>query len=250
MARIQDYLERRYEKTPTKRIGIGGFSALVRIEEVTTLSGDSPVTPVEDGSFVNDHIILNPLALSIQGNVSDVFIQPSPILEDLKRTQAAVGKITQYTPDWTASQVQNTNALANDLADSIRAADALINAGESVVEFFGNKDKSSKSNQELFIDAMESLYFGKQLFPIETEDREFENMTMRNFEYRRNNESDSIQFTIEAQEFRFTKTIFTELESAPAPAEGTNGQLQTETSKGAQSGSEEDSSLLFTIIGK
>jgi len=247
MARIEDYLNRKFEKTPTKRIGIGGFSALVRIEERTSKTSDSPMTPVEDGSFVNDHIILNPVRLSIQGDVSDIFVEPSPILAELKRTQSTVGKITQYAPPKTQSQVQQANALANDIADVVRAADALIGAGESVVNFFGNKDNSSKGNRELFIDAMDSLFYGKQLFPIETEYRLYENMVMTSFEVRHNNSTESTQFSIEAIEFRFATTVFTELASAPNPADGTNGQLQVETSKGAQTGEKVDESLATTI---
>jgi hypothetical protein len=250
MARIADYLNRKYEDTPKQRIGIGGFTALVRIEEKVIKTAEVPVSFVEDGTEAGDHIILNRLKLSIQGNVSDVFIEPSPILDDLKRTQATVGQVTQYTPARTSAQVQQVNALINDITDQVRAADALLDTGEQVIKYFGNQDSSSKSNRELFIDAMDSLYNGKQRFAVDTQYRRHENMVMTLFEYRAGNQSESIDFSMELTELRLTDSIFVEVTSAPAPASGTNGQLEIEQQKGVQAGKPVDSSLLFTILDR
>lgn len=250
MANITDYLNRRYDDTPKQRIGIGGFTALAIVEDKTTRTADIPATPVEDGSFVNDHVIINPVRLSIQGNVSDVYVESSPILDDLKRSQATVGAVTQYLPERTAAQTQQVNAIANDIADAIRAADAVLAAGQQVVRFFGNQDQGSKTNQEQFMDAMDSLYYGKQLISIDTKYRRYNNMVITSLEIRRDNQSNSTNFSIEATEFRFASTTFAELVAAPAPSEGTGGQLDAEAAKGTQEGTPIDSSLLFTVIGR
>ena len=250
MARIQNYLERKIEATPQQRIGIAGFTAYVTIEETTSKSATVPMSYVEDGSFVNDHQILNPVKVSIQGNVSNVYLESSPIIEELTRTQATVGLVTQYVPDRTEAQVQQVNALINDITDAVRAVDNILDGGEQVLKFFGNQDSSSKSNQELFLDAMDSLYYGKQLFTVNTKYRSYENMTMTLFETRRNNETNATDFSIEATEFRLAETQFVELEAAPNPSAGVNGQLDPENSKGLQDGVEANKSALFTLIGK
>ena len=249
MARIEDYLSRQYEDTPGERIGIAGFTLFAKVEEKTTHTATAPATPVEDGSFVNDHIILNPVRLNIQGNVSTVYVEPNPVIRDLKRTQQNVGVVTQYAPERTASQVQGVNSLINDLADSIRKADAIIDTGEQVVKFFGNQDPSGKTNQDLFIDAMDSLYYGKQLFSVDTEYRRFNNMVMTSMEVTRDNRSEAVTFSIQIEQFRFASVAFAELASAPNPAVGLNGQTDPESAKGAQEGEPVDKSLLSTLVG-
>lgn len=247
MARVADFLNRRYDDSPKERIGIGGFTALVRIEEKTTQTADIPATVVEDGSFVNDHIILNQLVLSIQGDVSDVFVEPSPIIQDLKRTQAEVGAITQYAPTRTQFQVQQINALTNDISDVIRKADALLGAGEQALKFFGNQGEAGKTNQERFIDSMDALHYGKQLIAIDMPYRRYDNMVITSLEVTRDNERKALRFSLEAREFRFADVVFTEIESAPAPSFALGGQAQPETSKGVQSGADIDASILFTV---
>ena len=250
MANIIDYLNRRFDDTPKQRIGIGGFTALVTIEEKTIRTANIPATVVEDGTFVNDHIILNPISLSIQGDVSDVFVERSPFIEELTRAQAEIGVVTQYAPPRTEAQVQQVSALINDLTDAIRRTDSLLNQGQQVLSYFGNKDTNSKTNRELFLDAMDSLYYGKQLISIDTEYRRYNNMFLTLVETTDDNQDNSTRFSIEAQEFRFASTIFTEITAAPNPSLGLNGQTEPESSKGVQEGTAADSSLLFTLIGR
>lgn len=250
MANIQDYLDRTIVGTPKQRIGIGGFTAFVTIEEKTIRSADIPTTIVEDGSFVNDHIILNQVALSIQGDVSDVYIERSPTTELLTRAQAEIGAVTQYAPPRTQAQVQQVNSLINDLTDAVRRVDALLNTGQQVLSYFGNKDRESKTNRELFIDAMESIYYGKQLISIDTQYRRWNNMVLTLVETTDNNVDGSTRFSIEAREFRLASTIFTEIKPAANPSIGLGGQADPESAKGVQEGTPADSSLLFTLIGR
>lgn len=249
MARIEDFLNRQYGEPPKQKIGIGGFTTWARVEEKTTYKADAPMTPVEDGTFVGDHIINDPKMLSIQGDVSDVYVERSPIISDLLRTQAQVGAITQYAPPRTQAQVQQVNAIANDISDAVRRADALLSAGEQALKFLGNQDADSKGNRERFVDAMESIHNGKQLISIDTEFRRYNNMVITLLEIRRNNQSEALSFSMEAMEFRFSSLVYTEL-AAPDPSPALNGQTAPEVSKGVQDGEPADASLLFTLIGR
>jgi hypothetical protein len=250
MANIQDYLDRKIVGTPQQRIGIGGFTALVTIEENTTRTANIPATVVEDGSYVNDHIILDQIVLSIKGDVSDVYIERSPVTEALTRAQAEVGVVTQYAPPRTQAQVQQVNALINDLTDAVRRVDALLDSGQQVLNYFGNKDQQSKTNRELFLDAMESIWYGKQLISIETQYRRWDNMVLTLVDTADNNTDGSTKFSIEAREFRLASTIFTEIKPAANPSLGLGGQTDPEDAKGVQEGTPADSSLLFTLIGR
>lgn len=250
MANIQSYLERKFNDKPKQRIGIGGFTAFVTIEEKTIKTADIPTTVVEDGSFRNDHIILNQAVLTIQGDVSDVYVERSPITEALTRAQAEVGSVTQYAPPRTQAQVQQVNALINDLTDAIRRVDSILGTGQQVLSYFGNKDSDSKTNRELFLDAMDSIYYGQQLIAVDTEYRPWESMVITNFEHTDNNTEQSTRFSIELREFRLSSTILVEIEPAANPSPGVGGQTEKESAKGVQEGTPADASLLYTLIGR
>jgi len=249
MARIEDFLTLKYDAAPKERIGIGGFTAMVRINTKVTKTAVVPVSVVEDGTFEGDHVIIDPVKISIQGEASDVFVEASSVMEDLKRTQASVGTVTQYLPARTVAELQQISGLANDLTDSIRAADAFIEAGEQVNRFFGNQDSTSKSNRELFLDKMDALYLSRIPFAIDTDFRRYNSMIITSLVTQRDNQTNAVKFSIEATEFRLASTVFTELVSAPAPSTGVNGQLDSLASKGPQSGTPVNQSLLFTLFG-
>ena len=72
---IQDFAKQifGYERTDDRQeIGIGGFTADVRVNESIQMTSDAPDNYVEDGSVINDHVINNPIVLSIDGEVADI----------------------------------------------------------------------------------------------------------------------------------------------------------------------------------
>jgi len=102
---IIDYLNRPFEQTDKEEIGIGGFTALVRVNESTSLTSQAPTIYLEDGSFAQDHIILDPMVLTIDGDVSEIHIKQSAFSEEQSRINANVGVIAQYLPSKTQMQV-------------------------------------------------------------------------------------------------------------------------------------------------
>jgi len=248
MARIQDFIDRQYGEPQKQEVGIGGFTALVRVSESYKLTSEVPTTPVEDGSFINDHIILKPLTLTISGDVSDIHLRESPTIRRITRTQAEIGNLTAiYGSQRTQSQIQATNALINEAADAVRRLDDLLDRGEQALNYFGNRDTTTKPLQEQFIDAMEALHYGKQIIAIDMPYRRHPSMVITAVTSNYDNETDSTTFTIEAQAIHFAELQFVKV-TTPAP--GLNGQTQQEQDKGAQEGKEVERSLLSNIFGE
>lgn len=246
MARVQDYLDRQRQEADTQEVGIGGFTALARINERYNLSADAPVTPVENGSFVNDHIILKPLVLTIEGDVSDVHRRESPSIKQLKRLQAEIGNVaSQYAPALTTSQIARANALTNDALDAVRRIDNLLDTGGQILDYLGNQDDQTKSIQEQFKDAMEALFFGKQIFAIDMPFRRHENMVITDLIMVTDNEIDSTGFQLTAQQVRFAESLFV---STPTPSAGLNGQTENQTSKGTQEGTPVEQSFFTQAV--
>ena len=247
---IIDLLNREKASSANTEIGIGGFSALVRVNESTTLTSKVPTTYLEDGSFAQDHIIIDPVILSIDGDVSEIHIKPTAFSEDLSRINSNVGVIAQYLPAKTQTQIQQANALIGDFTDRIRQVDKIIADGKQALSFLGNQSPTGKDLQEKFIDAMESLHYGKQLVSIDMPYRRHDNMRITSVQVARDNKGKNIKFKITAQEVRFAATIFIDAsEFMKSPAAGLGGQTDGVTDKGPQAGEEVEQSLLFSVRG-
>lgn len=235
MARIQDYIDKRFEQdTPKQEIGIGGFTALARTRERYALTADVPMTPVENGSYVNDHVILKPLIINIEGDISDLVLNASPSVRQFQRLQAEIGNVTsQYAPSRTQVQASLANSLANDAADAIRRLDNLIDTGAQVIDYFGNHDEGSKGWRELFIDTMEAYRNAGQPISIDMPYRRCDNMVITAFVSSYDNEIDSTTFSIEAQQIKYADLRYVKIKT---PAAGLNGQTKDPVSKGSQAG--------------
>lgn len=249
MAVIRDFIDGAFEDDEQEEVGIGGFITSARVREVTRKSREVPTTFLEDGSHINDHIIRNPLTLSIEGSVSNVFRRPSPAIAALQEAQAQIGSITQFAPSRTQAQISQVSGLAADIAGAIDRVDSIIASGRQVAGFLGFTGEEGKTNIEKFIDFIDSVHASDALIKIDMPFRTHENMAVIDVQYERNNQTDSLTFTIEAQQFRFADTIFVEVVPAKNPAANTNGQTDGESDKGAQEGEDVPESLANQIKG-
>ena len=243
---VQDYLDQQLDDPLDKEIGIGGFTALVRISEQYKLTAEVPSTPVEDGSFVNDHIILKPLVLSISGDVSDVHLRASLATSALTSVQAEIGNVvSQYAPARTQAQLAQVNALVNDVTDAIQRVDNLLDTGSQVLDLFGNQDTETKGIQEQFLDAMESLHKGRQAITIDMPFRSHKNMVITSLAITYDNEIDSTGFSLEA-----TQIILAELQFAETgtPSAGLGGQTDALVDGGTQEGAPVETSFASSLV--
>ena len=241
---IREYLGSQFGSDEQEAVGIGGFTTAARVRERVSRSASVPVTFLEDGSHINDHIIRNPLSLSIDGNVSDSFAMPNPAIAALQSAQAQVGNITQYAPARTQAQISRVSGLANDFTNAIDKVDNFLDSSNRVASYLGLQDDTAKSNIENFIDTMESLQEGEQLISIDMPFRTYDQMYITSLEITRNNQTNALDFTMELQQFRFADTISVQISAASNPSSATNGQTEGEKDKGVQEGEEVTESLL------
>ena len=247
MAAISDYLNRPYPTAPTDEIGIGGFTALARVRESYRLTAEVPDTPVEDGSFVNDHIVIRPLTVTIEGSVADVFIRRSALATTTTRVLAEIGNVaSQFTPSRTQSQITKVAALANSVTDALRRLDAILGAGAQAFDLVGNRDTATKGFRESFIDAIEGYHRSKTVLSIDMPYRRLDNMVITSFVSSTDNVEDTTTFAIEAQQLQYASTIYASVE---VPAEGLKGQTAAESDKGVQEGEDVLSSLAAQLMG-
>ena len=251
---IRDYLNGQFAGEPdtdAETVGIGGFTAFAQISEKFKRSAKVPTTFLEDGSHVNDHIIREPLTVSIEGNVSDLFVLPSEPVAILQEHQAQIGKITQYAPARTQAQLSRVSGLVNDFTNAVDRVDAAIDATQGAAKYLGNQDKEAQTNIESFLDAMKGLQATDKLIKISTSFKTYTDMYITSLEVTRDNQNRAINFTLEAQKVRIAQTLFTKTTAAQNAAIATAGQTDGVTDKGTQEGEEVSTkeSFLFSLFG-
>lgn len=238
MAVIRDYIDGAFQDDEAEEVGIGGFTTAAVIEEDVRRTRDVPTTFLEDGSHVNDHIIRNPLTLTIKGVISDLYIKPSPTLARVREFETQVGAVAQYLPGRTQSQLSRIAGIVPDLQSRIDALDQAAQVGQNIAEYAGFIGREGKSNIEAFIDKMEGILNSDVLISIDAPFRKYENMAITSLDYTRDSTTKSMRFNIEAQQLRFAKTFFAQVTGAENPAQGLDGQTADEQDKGSQEGAD------------
>ena len=230
---IRDYIEAPFrEKVETSSVGIGGFTMLVRTSETYSRSVTIPTVYLENGKHVNDHIIIEPLILTISGDVSDVHLAPSTTATLIDDIQSDIGSVDAYTPPKTQQQLSVISGIANDINDAITAIDIAVSKSQALLGNFGSKSEA-ETNTQSFLNHMDAMVTGNQLSSIEMNSRTYENMYITSFDASYDNVLGSTGFTIVAAQFRFSDTLTTEL-IVKDPASGTNGSLEKESDKSTQ----------------
>lgn len=237
MMAIADYIGGQFEdKDGKQKVGIAGFTMLARIDESVSLSSKAPTSYLEDGSFANDQVVLDPVLLDISGEVSDIYIERETAAEAATRVQAEIGNISsKYAGAKTQSQIQKANAIINDAADAARKVDQAVSDGRQAISFLGNQDDESKGNRERFVDAMESAHYSRALVTIDMPFRQFTDMRIVSFVRSRDNKSNAVKFKIKAQKIRMAEVIYTDISKFfKSPSESLNKQTDEIVDKGVQ----------------
>lgn len=239
-----------YERTDDRQqIGIGGFTADVRVNESIQMTSDVPDNYVEDGSVINDHVINNPIVLSIDGEVADinekVVFAPPILLEAIDKAAEVISNT--YLGQKTLQMIQKVEKIAEPITKAYDAIDDALDKGQQVYDFFsGQKEKTIQND---FFDFLNQIYYSKQLISIEMPFRTYTNMRITSLTIVRDNTTEqALKYKLTAKEVRFAKTILVDSKQyfQKAPSSSVKGKVTDKENKGVVEG--EKKSFLGTIL--
>ena len=246
---VEDLLKGLGEKEKVEEVGVAGFKATVVTRQTMEYNASAPTAWLEDGSYANDHIILDPITKTVEGFTGDVFLQSSPALQRYREINSQVGRVSSYLPGRTQAQLGRVNALAASARDALIEVETAVNVGKNALDFIGNQDPE-KPLREKFVDALVSIRDNRQLIPVEFESKVFKNMAIVGLSITRDNERRAVEYEITFKQLRFADTIYTDpANEFPEASPGTDGKIEGSRDKGSQSGEEKPSSLLFNAFG-
>jgi len=236
MAIVRNYLNSLlpddYRIADKQNIGIAGFTLDVRVRESIKMDADVPTTVLEDGSFANDHVIIKPITLEIDGSVSDIKLQADEVTQILGLQRQEAGVISKYLPDRTRSQISKVNGIIRQAQDVIESIDPYVEDFGNLTGLFGDQSISRRNTQKFF-DTLEKLRQARAPIVIQMPYRTYDNMLLTTITISKDNVGEPLNYSLTATEVRFT-TI--EATTARNPAAGTKGQTAGNTNKGRSSG--------------
>jgi hypothetical protein len=231
-----------------QRIGIGGFISDVRVTESIQFTSDVPDNYVEDGSFIHDHIINNPIVISIDGEVSDINVQaeflPDILVKVIDKASNIVNNL--YVVQKTQQMIQRVEKFAEPITKAYDTITDAIDNGQQIYDYFkGHKDKSI---QDDFFAFLNSIYYNKQLIDIEMPFNTYKNMRITSLTIVRDNTTQqALKYKLSAKEVRFAQTIFVDKNKYfKAPSKSSAGKVGDKENKGVTEGKKK--SFLGTLI--
>jgi len=200
------------------RVGIAGFRFDARTSEQESFSNDIPTTPLEDGSFANDHIIRKPRTLTIEGEIGSVFSGGLSTVDKINRVSASLGTNSFYARH--VSLLQTAVNFTTKLIDSNPA------------KLFNKKSINSANAQQQFVAHMERLYQGKMLFTVDSERfGVIDNVAIKSLSKKRSNIDDSIFYSLTVQQIEFAKTT-----KKPLKRSASGSSTDSQVNSGSQVG--------------
>lgn len=236
-------------KQDNQQIGIGGFTAGVRIEENIILESEVPDSPLENGSVASDHVINKPVIVSFTGVIGDIDLKPVPVIDITTRANQNLGAVSVLIPPRTQTQISKINGLVSSAYDIAKRVDGLVAAGEQIFSIF--EPNQSKSASDQFFAAINQLREAKALIDIETNFGIYKNMAIISTSLPRSlGQQKDLVYSIRAKQLTFAETVFSQVKELKRnPGTGLQGQAQDLIDKGVNSGKEVQESLLSKIVG-
>jgi len=197
---------------------------------------DSQVTrnPIEDGSTVSDHVMLNPIKLTIEGLISD---SPVSII------QSAVG-----------TAVSSASQLANSAIGGLGGAVAGNSVGGALGSLAGLLTGTPRDPKDAF-NELENIWKKRRPIKIITALKKYENMILTNLNVPRNAQiGKSLRFSATLEEIKIVKSSIITIPSfkvggnASAQSAAQLGKQATSQAGAATSENANNQTALYSIL--
>ncbi len=240
-----------YDRTDDRQnIGIGGFTADVRVNESIQLTSDVPDHYVEDGSVINDHIINNPIILNIDGEVADInekaVFAPAILIKTIDKAADIISNT--YIGSKTEQMIQKIDKFAEPITKAYDELENALEQGQQVYDFFSGQQEKTIQND--FFDFLNQIYYSKQLIDIEMPFRTYKNMRITSLTIVRDNTTtQALKYKLSAKQIRFAKTILVDSDQYfKKPSSSVKGKTTPKDNKGVVEGETQKKSFLGTIL--
>lgn len=232
-----------------QEIGIGGFAGFARVNESIQYSNTVPVDVLEDGSNASDDILNNPIVVTMDGEVGDIFV-PDPQYPEIPTPDTfGLGEITALLPSKSNQQLQRINQINNQIRDAVLQAQRAARIGQNVYNFVSGNQNAGKSEQQKFVDYMEAIHFSRQPIKISVTYKNYDNMALQNLTINRDNSNGALKFSASFIQLSFVSLIYSEVsQNYSSPSSAASGRTSGTSNNGGQNPEAGESSLISSLL--
>lgn len=195
--------------SPQNAEGISGWIFDIKTNEDVTLSADVTDHYTENNSFINDHVVIKPIELSLSGYIGElVYTKPQGIDAIINVIANSLTAVTAFAGEYSDGLAQAINQLiVTNL--SLNAINQNINRAENMLAAFDGEDIQTIKQRNAYKE-LKSMMFSKQLVTVQTPWDYFENFLIKGVSFTQAEDSISYSdITITLKEIRFSDVQFT-----------------------------------------
>ena len=183
-------------------IGIEGFTALIRESEVENYSSEVAENPLESGAKASDHIITEPMTISISGTVANEHVEGIENFGMIGNFIGSTSVVTQYLPPSSQAQATKAKTQIDKGYNTLNKADALIDDGMTIASLLGFE--TAGGNVEQFRTLMIERWSTKTPIKIQFAGSSFQDMAILNLSFQYDNILDNMGFSLELRKLNIT----------------------------------------------
>ena len=179
--------------SPQGTQGIGGWIFDIPTGEQLDLNSDITEHYTESGSFVEDHIVLKPVQITLTGLKGElVFISAqSGLLGALSAMTSVLGTVPAYLGPLTPQATQKIAQLAAQAQYIAQQALNIEKRGENLVKFLSGDDNSQNLQQKAYAQLF-GLWKSKQFLTVQTPWTYYDNMAIAAISFKQDDKSNDV----------------------------------------------------------
>ena len=227
--------------------GISGFVFDIDQEENIQLQADITDHYTENGSYINDHIVLKPVEITLGGLIGELVYTGS--LNDVEYTADklanALSSVTAYTSiaGLTAEAAQKVAAITTQVSYVANQVSSIQKKATSLISVVSGKSNTETLQQAAY-KKIYALWKSKQIVSVQTPWQYFDTMGITTVSASHDDTTnDYTIYSISLKELRFADTTTTQFDSSSFSA--FDASSATTKDEGKVSGSSSDFSTSF-----
>jgi|GEM_PF-6674766 hypothetical protein len=223
--------------------GISGFIFDIPTGEKTTLTADISEHYTENGSYINDHIVLKPVEFTLSGLVGElVYTKPQKGTFEYTADQItnALQSVDAYTGlvGYTSEMAQKVSVLTTQASYIANQYNSIKKKATTLLSYISGSESTESLQQEAY-KKLYSLWKSKQIVSVQTPWQYFAKMGISSVVASRDDKSDDYtDFSITLKELRFADVQTTTFDASSFSA--FDAQSAEEKSSGKVSGTKKE----------
>jgi hypothetical protein len=220
---------------PSGAEGISGFIFDVPGEDSIVLNSDITDHYAENNSFVNDHVVLRPIEITLSGYMGPLSYKPPQGVRGALRTlNSRLEEVDGYLGDRTPGFVQESQQVINRVERGLSTINRVLSQGRNIVGLFAGEDVNNDPQRVAFR-TLVALRNSRQIVSIQTPWAFFDGYIIKNVGFTQGEESEFISdIRVTLKEFRVTETEIIQYDESIFPNRAELQDAETEVNGAVQ----------------